>query len=76
MAQAKKPVKAEPKTTVKKTNYEKYKEEILSSCTFVPCNKCLARNECSDLCKERGINPAKELPPCKDAWKKWADKKS
>lgn len=77
MPQAKKQADKPKATTQKKvTNYEKYKDKILECCNCVPCNRCLAREVCTELCKEKGIDPSKSVPPCKDAWLKWADKKA
>ena len=37
------------------------------------CFDCQARSVCNSLCKEKGIDPAKQTPPCYEAWLKWAD---
>lgn len=56
------------------TNYDHFKEEILIRCHDGACYNCLARGECSSLCKERGIDSSKDTPPCFEAWLSWSNK--
>ena len=58
----------------KKTNYEAHKDYILMRASDgSSCFDCQARSVCNCLCKERGIDPAKHTPPCREVWFKWAD---
>lgn len=66
MAKAKVEVEAE-------TNYAHFKDEILMRCTSGACYNCMARSECTSLCKERGIDSSKDTPPCFEAWVLWGD---
>lgn len=63
-------------TRARKTNYEAHMKEILALCADSPCFSCLARQECTRMCVERGIDPTKENPPCIDAWTEWAGKEA
>lgn len=58
----------------KKTNYEVHKDYIVMKASEgSSCFNCQARGVCNSLCKEKGIDPAKQTPPCYEAWIEWAD---
>lgn len=58
----------------KKTNYEVYKDDIIMKASEgAHCYNCQARSVCDSLCKKRGIDPAKQTPPCYEAWVLWVD---
>lgn len=52
----------------KKTNYEVHKDYIVMKASEgSSCFNCQARSVCNSLCKEKGIDPAKQTPPCYEA---------
>lgn len=57
----------------KKTNYEVHKDYIAMKASEALPVSTAKREVCKSLCKEKGIDPAKQTPPCYEAWIEWAD---